>query len=83
VTSTRERLGWALLFSVPVGAGVALGTVTVTDDPSSPYVVGSGVVAAAVLFAFVYLAASTGSTDDDLNANAGSTDDDRSAKESK
>jgi uncharacterized membrane protein len=69
VTSTRERLGWAVLFSVPVGVGVALGTVTVTGDPASPYVAGSGVVAATVLFAFVYLAARTGSTDDDRTAN--------------
>jgi hypothetical protein len=54
----RARVGYALLFSVPVGVGVAAAMMRMTGGgPSRLVVFGPGVVAAAALFALVYVAA--------------------------
>lgn len=59
MTSLRERLGWALLFSLPVGAGIGLATSRVAAVPlDDPLVVGSGLLFASVLFALVFGAVS-------------------------
>ena len=51
----RERLAWALLFSVPMGAGISLATGRMARAPlSDPLVFGSGAVAAVALFALVF-----------------------------
>lgn len=65
MTGRRERVGWSLLFSVPVGVGVGLATsrmaqTTVTD----PLVVATAAGFGAVLFALVWLATRGGESDD-------------------
>lgn len=53
----RELLGWALLFSVPVGVGVSLAVMRMSrGSAADPLVFVPGVVAAAAVFAFVALA---------------------------
>ncbi|AHG05346.1 hypothetical protein HALDL1_13075 [Halobacterium sp. DL1] len=43
-TTPRERLGWAALFAVPMGVGVAVATAqSVRLPPSHPMVVAAGV----------------------------------------
>jgi hypothetical protein len=52
--TTRELLGWALLFSVPVGVGVSMASMRMSRGAlSDPIVVLPGVVAAAAVFALV------------------------------
>lgn len=61
----RERLGWAALFAVPPGVGVALATARMAAaPPTEPIVVAAGVGTAAVLFALVFGAASAGADRD-------------------
>lgn len=55
----QSSFGYALLFSVPVGLGVAVAVLRTAKRFDIAAV--AGVVAAAVLFAFVILITSTGS----------------------
>jgi hypothetical protein len=48
------RVGWALLFSVPVGVGVGLAVARVGGGLLNPAVFGSALLFAAPLFALVY-----------------------------
>lgn len=58
---SREVLGWALLFSAPVGVGVSLAVMRMSGgDLLDPLVALPGVVAAAAVFAFVALAGRDG-----------------------
>jgi hypothetical protein len=53
----RTRLGYALLFSAPVGVGVAAATMRVTGaGPSEPVVFGPGAAAAGAVFLLVAVA---------------------------
>lgn len=57
MATARERLGWSLVFSVPVGVGVAL--VTARESGSGildPLVLGASSVAAVTLFLLLFLA---------------------------
>lgn len=57
MATARERLGWALVFSVPVGVGVAL--VTARQSGSGlldPLVLGASGVAGVTLFLLLYIA---------------------------
>lgn len=57
----RERLGWATLFAVPPGVGVALATSRMAVAPlTAPLVVATGVGTTAILFALVFGATSVG-----------------------
>jgi hypothetical protein len=61
VRRRREVVGWALLFSVPVGVGVAAATMRMSGEgPFAPSVVAPGVAAAVGVFALVYLVARDG-----------------------
>ena len=54
--TSREVLGWALLFSLPMGVGIPLAVMRMSGAPlSAPIVFLPGVVAAAAVFAFVAL----------------------------
>jgi hypothetical protein len=56
--SRRERVTWALVFSVPPGVGIAIATARVSGDPiTTPLVLASFAVPVVVLFALVYGAA--------------------------
>jgi hypothetical protein len=64
VTSRRERLGWAALFSLAPATGIAFATAKVRlTTLADPIVVAAFVVTAVVMFGFMFLAASVGSTD--------------------
>ena len=64
MTSRRERLAWAALFSLAPAAGIAFATAKVElTTLADPLVVAAFVVTAVVLFGFLFLAASVGSTD--------------------
>lgn len=55
MTTARERFGWALLFSLPMGVGIALATARMARaPPTHPLVLGSGAVATVLLFALVF-----------------------------
>jgi hypothetical protein len=55
--SARERVGWALLFGVPMGVGISLATSRMAGSGmGDPLVVAAGTTAAVVLVAFVLLA---------------------------
>lgn len=59
MTSVRERLGWALLFGLPVGAGIGLAVVRVRHVPfTDPFVLGTVFVAALLVGGLVFGAAS-------------------------
>lgn len=59
MTSSRERLAWALVFSVPVGAGIGVATARMSGRGfTDPLVAGAAVLFAAPLFAIVFTAAS-------------------------
>lgn len=59
MTGRRERLGWAALFALPPGVGVAMATARMAVAPATdPLVVGSGLGTAALVFALVFGAAS-------------------------
>jgi hypothetical protein len=63
VTSRRERLAWAALFSLAPAAGIAFATAKVGPRTlADPLVAAAFVVTAAVTFAFMFVAASVGST---------------------
>jgi len=65
----RAALGYAVLFSVPVGVGVSMGVLRMAGGGlTNPLVVGAGAVAALVLFAFVVAILATGSPDDERRA---------------
>jgi len=57
----RTALGYALLFSVPVGLGVAVGVLRTAKNFTVAGI--AGAVAAIVLFLFVILVTATGSPD--------------------
>ncbi|WP_410764490.1 hypothetical protein [Haloferax sp. DFSO60] len=60
-TSVAVAVGYALLFSVPIGVGVTLMMTKVVAGPlTKPLVVGPGLVIALVVFALVVAAAVTG-----------------------
>lgn len=64
MTSRRERLGWAALFSLAPAAGIAFATAKVGPRTlADPIVVAAFAVTAVVMFGFMFLAASVGSTD--------------------
>lgn len=64
MTSRRERLAWAALFSLAPAAGIAFATAKVRlTTLADPLVVAAFAVTAVVLFGFMFLAASVGSTD--------------------
>lgn len=59
MTSARERLGWALLFGLPVGAGIGLATVRMGQLPfTDPLVLGAAAGAALLVGGLVFTAAS-------------------------
>jgi hypothetical protein len=65
----RAALGYAVLFSVPVGVGVSMGVLRMAGGGlTNPVVAGAGTVAALVLFAFVVAILATGSPDDERRA---------------
>jgi len=65
MTTARERTGWALLFGLPMGAGVGLATARMArTDLADPLVVGSTVATAALLSAFVLGATGVAAADD-------------------
>lgn len=58
----RAALGWAILFAVPVGVGVAAAVMRMTGaGPLDPVVALPGLLTAAGVFALVALASATGS----------------------
>ncbi|MFC7203440.1 hypothetical protein ACFQJC_07945 [Haloferax namakaokahaiae] len=60
-TSIAIAVGYALLFSVPIGVGVTLMMTKVVAGPlTTPLVVGPGLAIAVVVFALVVVAAVTG-----------------------
>lgn len=62
----RAALGYAVLFSMPVGVGVSMGVLRMAGGGlTNPLVVGAGAVAALVLFAFVVAMLATGSPDEE------------------
>ena len=64
MTSRRERLAWAALFSLAPAAGIAFATAKVGPRTlADPIVVAAFAVTAVVMFGFMFLAASVGSTD--------------------
>jgi len=70
MTSARERLGWAALFGLPVGVGIGLATARMARTGlAEPLVVVSGGMAAALVAAFVFGAASAGRVVDDQSAD--------------
>jgi len=55
MTARGERVGWALLFGLPMGAGIALATARTADATlTDPLVVAAGGTAAALVAALVY-----------------------------
>lgn len=56
----RTSIGYALLFSVPVGVGVTVGVLRTAKNFDIAII--SGVIVAIVLFSFVIAVTSTGST---------------------
>lgn len=59
VTSTRERLGWALLFGLPVGTGIGLAVVRMGRVPfTDPLALGTACGAALLVGGLVFGAAS-------------------------
>ena len=57
-------VGYALLFALPAGVGIAAGTMRVTRAaPTDPVVALPALVAAAAVFAFVIVAATRGEAD--------------------
>jgi hypothetical protein len=66
MTTSRERAGWALLFSLPMGVGIALATGRMARaPPTDPLVFGSGAVATVLLFALVFGATSVNQDEPD------------------
>ncbi|MFB6268679.1 MAG: hypothetical protein ABEH83_01960 [Halobacterium sp.] len=59
MTSTRERLGWALLFGLPVGVGIGLAVVRMRRVPfTDPFVLGTVAGATLLVGGLVFVAAS-------------------------
>jgi hypothetical protein len=66
MTSRRERLGWALLFGLPAGVGVAVATARMGHTGlAEPLVILAGVTTALGLAGLVFGAASVGETNVD------------------
>jgi hypothetical protein len=62
MTSTRERAGWAVLFGLPMGVGIAVATArTAGTGLADPLVVAAGGVAGVGVAAFVFGVSLTGS----------------------
>ncbi|MFB6101009.1 MAG: hypothetical protein ABEJ73_00400 [Haloplanus sp.] len=50
MTAPRERVGWALLFGLPMGVGVGLATARMARaEPTHPLVVGAAATTALLL----------------------------------
>jgi hypothetical protein len=63
MTSRRERLAWAALFSLAPAAGIAFATAKVKlTSLADPLVLAAFAVTAVVMFALVFGAASVGTT---------------------
>lgn len=61
MTSQRERVLWAAVFSIPPAAGIALATAKVGPRTlAAPLVAGAFLVVAAVMFTLVYVAVGAG-----------------------
>lgn len=74
-------IGYALLFSLPVGGGVAVATLRATGgDASNPLVVGAGLATALAIFLLVVVAVAAGPDEgddaerDDAERDAGRSD---------
>ena len=62
--TSREVLGWALLFSLPMGVGIPLAVMRMSGSPFwDPIVFLPGVVAAVVVFGFVVLVGRDGGSE--------------------
>lgn len=58
-----EAAGWAILFAVPVGVGVAMAILETLGTLSAlPLAVGAGLIAALGVFLIVYIGGRTGET---------------------
>lgn len=67
----RERVAWALLFSIPPGIGVAIATAKVSlGEITDPLVVTAFTVTSVVLFAIVYTAATVNQDETPTNRSA-------------
>jgi hypothetical protein len=63
-TGDRATLGWALLFSVPIGVGVSVAAMRSTGRPPfAPIVAVPGVLSLVAVFVLVAVAARGGSPD--------------------
>jgi hypothetical protein len=61
MTTARERIGWAALFGLPMGAGIGLATARVAGTGlADPLVVGAGGTAALLVAGLVFGATLTG-----------------------
>ena len=61
----RTEFGFAVLFSVPVGVGVSMGTLKAAGGGfTDPLVIGTGALAALAVFVFVVAGVAVGSPDD-------------------
>ncbi|AZH24228.1 hypothetical protein [Haloplanus aerogenes] len=64
MTTRRERVGWALLFSLPMGVGVGLATARMARaGPTHPLVVGAAVTTAALVAALILVATGVSTTE--------------------
>jgi hypothetical protein len=64
MTTVRARAGWALLFGLPMGGGIALATArTAGTGLADPLVVGAGGTAALLVAGFVFGATHRGATE--------------------
>lgn len=69
MTSTRERLGWALLFGLPVGAGIGLATMRMGRlGVADPLVLGAAAGAALLVGGLILGATSVNQVDDPASA---------------
>jgi hypothetical protein len=58
----RAELGYAVLLSLPVGAGVSVGFIKATGQgPADPLVIGAGAVAALAVFTLAIAGVAVGS----------------------
>lgn len=71
MSDRRERIAWALLFSIPPGVGIAVATAKVSfGELTDPIVVTAFGVTTVVMFAFMYGATTVNQRDDSANGSA-------------
>lgn len=64
MTARRERVGWALLFGLPMGVGAGLTTARMArTGPTHPLVVGAAATTTAIVAALVLGATGVGTPD--------------------